>query len=68
MLEPLSQIIKLYSCTGSSLSVLMIDIDFFKKYNDTSGHNAGDGCLKAVASALSQYVIREEDFAARYGG
>jgi len=64
----LKKIIKLYSRTGSSLSLLMIDIDYFKKYNDTYGHGAGDNCLKTVASALSQCVIRNEDFVARYGG
>jgi len=64
----LSKIIKLHSRTGSNLSVLMIDIDHFKKYNDTYGHDAGDGCLRTVADALSQCVIREEDFVARYGG
>jgi diguanylate cyclase (GGDEF)-like protein len=64
----LKKIIKFHSRTGSSLSVLMIDIDYFKKYNDTYGHDAGDVCLRAVASALSQCVIREGDFVARYGG
>jgi diguanylate cyclase (GGDEF)-like protein len=64
----LKKIIKLHSRTNSSLSVLMIDIDHFKKYNDAYGHDAGDDCLKLVASALSQCVIREEDFVARYGG
>jgi diguanylate cyclase (GGDEF)-like protein len=64
----LKKIIKLYSRTGSILSVLMIDIDYFKKYNDAYGHDAGDSCLKAVAAALSQCVIREGDFIARYGG
>jgi methyl-accepting chemotaxis protein len=64
----LQKIIKSLSRTGSSLSVLMIDIDYFKKYNDTYGHDAGDGCLRAVADALSQCVIREDDFVARYGG
>jgi len=64
----LQKLIKLHSRTGSRLSVLMIDIDYFKKYNDTYGHEAGDNCLKAVASALSQCVIRDEDFVARYGG
>jgi len=64
----LKKIIKLHSRTGGSLSVLMIDIDYFKKYNDTYGHDAGDDCLKAVVSALSQCIIREEDFIARYGG
>jgi len=64
----LQKIIKSLSRTGSSLSVLMIDIDYFKKYNDTYGHDAGDDCLRAVTDALSQCVIREEDFVARYGG
>jgi len=64
----LKKIIKLHSRTGGSLSVLMIDIDHFKKYNDTYGHDAGDDCLKTVAFILSECVIREEDFVARYGG
>jgi len=64
----LKKIIKLYSRTGGNLSVLMIDIDYFKKYNDAYGHDAGDDCLRAVAAALSQCVIRDEDFVARYGG
>jgi len=64
----IKRLIKLYSRTGGSLSVLMIDIDYFKKYNDTYGHNAGDDCLRTVADALSQCIIREEDFVARYGG
>jgi diguanylate cyclase (GGDEF)-like protein len=64
----LKKIIKLHSHTESSLSVLMIDIDHFKKYNDTYGHDAGDNCLKTVAGILSECVIRKEDFIARYGG
>jgi diguanylate cyclase (GGDEF)-like protein len=64
----LKKIIKFHSRTGSSLSILMIDIDYFKKYNDTYGHDAGDDCLKEVAAALSQCAIREGDFVARYGG
>jgi len=64
----LQKIIRLYSRTGSCLSVLMIDIDYFKKYNDTYGHEAGDDCLRAVADTISQCVIREDDFVARYGG
>jgi methyl-accepting chemotaxis protein len=64
----LKKIIKLLSRAGGSLSVLMIDIDHFKKYNDAYGHDAGDECLRTVASVLSQCVIREDDFIARYGG
>ena len=64
----LKKILKLHSRTGGSLSVLMIDIDYFKKYNDAYGHDAGDDCLSIVAVALSQCVIRNEDFVARYGG
>ncbi|MBV9125987.1 MAG: diguanylate cyclase [Planctomycetes bacterium] len=53
---------------GNPLSVLMIDIDFFKAYNDTYGHQTGDECLKKVASALSRGLRRSGDVVARYGG
>ncbi len=49
-------------------SVIMIDIDCFKAYNDTYGHQAGDGCLTVVASALQHVVKRPKDLLARYGG
>jgi two-component system, chemotaxis family, response regulator WspR len=52
----------------SSLSLLMCDIDFFKIYNDTYGHLAGDLCLKKVAAVLSTTLQRPADLAARYGG
>lgn len=52
---------------GRPLSVLMIDIDHFKKFNDTFGHGVGDQVLRLVASALRDRV-REQDLAARYGG
>lgn len=49
-------------------SVIMIDIDCFKAFNDAYGHQAGDECLKTVASALQNVVKRPKDFLARYGG
>jgi len=51
-----------------SLSLIMIDIDYFKIYNDTFGHQAGDDCLKQVAAALKDALRRPADFVARYGG
>jgi len=50
------------------LSVIMIDIDFFKKYNDQYGHPSGDECLKSVGKALSETLHRPQDLVARYGG
>lgn len=50
------------------ISLLLIDIDFFKQYNDFYGHIVGDDCLKHVAQALSSAATRSRDFVARYGG
>ncbi len=50
------------------LTLIVIDIDFFKRFNDTYGHLAGDACLKAVAHCLSGWVRREAEILARYGG
>ena len=50
------------------LSVILCDVDFFKKYNDTYGHLKGDDCLKSVASAMESSCKRSTDLVARYGG
>lgn len=50
------------------ISLLMIDVDFFKNYNDEYGHPAGDACLQAVAQAAAGKMVRAVDLLARYGG
>ncbi len=50
------------------IAVLLVDIDCFKDYNDRYGHQAGDECLRAVATTLSRCARRPLDFVARYGG
>jgi diguanylate cyclase (GGDEF)-like protein len=65
--DNLRRIIKSLSRSNGILSVMMIDIDFFKKYNDTYGHSMGDECLKTVAKALSE-TARMDDYVIRYGG
>lgn len=52
----------------SPLSLIICDIDYFKKYNDTYGHHEGDDCLKMVARAIRDNTRRPSDIAARYGG
>ncbi|WP_163338125.1 diguanylate cyclase [Desulfopila sp. IMCC35008] len=51
-----------------TLSIIILDIDYFKRFNDTYGHPMGDTCLKKVAQELSATLQRATDFVARYGG
>ena len=52
---------------GSQISLLLLDIDYFKEFNDRYGHQVGDDCLRTVASAVSG-AVRATDLVARYGG
>lgn len=52
----------------SPLSLVMADVDHFKKFNDSFGHNAGDKCLRHIADVLKKYTRRTGDLAVRYGG
>ena len=54
--------------SGMPLSLLMLDIDHFKQYNDSFGHQGGDQCLTAVAQTIAETLQRPGDFPARYGG
>ena len=56
-----------YEQKQQNLAIILCDVDFFKKYNDTYGHQAGDLCLQQVAKVLAESV-RDSDLAARYGG
>ncbi|MBV5307736.1 MAG: diguanylate cyclase [Desulfobulbaceae bacterium] len=56
------------SRTKESLAVIMCDIDHFKAFNDTYGHNSGDKCLQKVAQTIKNSLVRPGDFCARYGG
>jgi diguanylate cyclase (GGDEF)-like protein len=53
---------------GSQLAVFMIDVDYFKSFNDCYGHQAGDECLTQIAEVIKQCVCRDTDFIGRYGG
>ncbi len=53
---------------GEELSLIMLDVDFFKPYNDRYGHVAGDDCLRRMAAVFRRIVVRASDIVARYGG
>ena len=66
--ENLSRVINTLSRSTDVLSLMMVDIDYFKNYNDSFGHAAGDDCLKTIAEILSDNTTRADDFVVRYGG
>ena len=68
MEDSLNRVMKTLARSNGCLSLLMIDVDFFKKYNDTYGHSEGDDCLKIVAQTLAGTLSRDDDIVARYGG
>lgn len=66
--ERLVQEIHLAKRHSWPISVLLIDVDYFKLFNDHYGHAEGDACLRSIASALKEHMHRNTDFVARYGG
>ena len=64
----LERLLKIAYRHKSPLGMLMIDIDHFKKYNDTYGHPQGDSCLQRIAAIIADSCLRPGDFVARYGG
>jgi diguanylate cyclase (GGDEF)-like protein len=59
---------KIQDRSNQYLSILLIDVDFFKQYNDYYGHVDGDHCLQRIAVSISNSMPRKSDFCARYGG
>ncbi|MDR0455643.1 MAG: diguanylate cyclase [Treponema sp.] len=66
--ENLKRIICSLSRSNGVLSLLMIDVDLFKNYNDAYGHSKGDICLQTIAEVLGKNLLRADDFVTRYGG
>jgi len=66
--QHLDQVWRLNARYKTPLSMILCDIDYFKRFNDTYGHPEGDECLKKVAKAMQQATKRPTDFVARYGG
>lgn len=68
LLERGPELMKRAETLGENLSIIVLDIDFFKKINDKMGHPAGDLVLKELSQIISTKVVRAHDFFARYGG
>jgi diguanylate cyclase (GGDEF)-like protein len=66
--EHMRRLMNTLSRSDSTFSLMIVDVDYLKNYNDTYGHIAGDACLKAVAEVLSKSILRADDFVVRYGG
>lgn len=66
--ENINNLLKSISRSNSVLTLIMIDVDFLKKYNDAYGFTKGDSCLNIVARVIAQSIKRADDFIARYGG
>ncbi|WP_448552779.1 GGDEF domain-containing protein [Thalassotalea montiporae] len=66
--DKLNYLVDLHHRNQQPLSLIILDVDFFKKYNDSLGHPAGDQCLKIIASTLSRVAKRDTDIVARIGG
>ncbi|MGS2719641.1 GGDEF domain-containing response regulator [Paraglaciecola aestuariivivens] len=62
------QLLNLSIKTNTDMAIIVIDIDYFKQYNDTYGHVQGDFCLQLVAKVIAQQINRPTDIAVRYGG
>jgi PleD family two-component response regulator len=66
--ENMGNLIKTLSRSNGKISLMLIDIDHFKKFNDTYGHVEGDRCLRLIAKTIAKTVTRDADFVVRYGG
>jgi diguanylate cyclase (GGDEF)-like protein len=66
--EKLKYILDLHNRMHQPVSLMILDVDFFKKYNDSLGHPQGDACLKKISAAMTAAIWRETDVIARIGG